>query len=164
MINIKVAGEKGLNDWYVSDVGFNFTSESDDIAEIKYQIDGGPEQTYTEPFNLTEDGEDILLEWRAVNHEGNYSDVDGPFICSIDQTDPKIDISYEWIGTKPPYEIIVTASTSDAMSGMERVEFYFNDELKETVYGPGPEYVWRYIFYHHHLGKFVLLPMTMLET
>ena len=33
------------------------------------------------------------------------------------------------------------------MSGMERVEFYFNEVLQETVYGPGPEYTWQIRFY-----------------
>ena len=147
LIKLKINEEKGLNDWYVQDVGVNITHESGDIAEIFYQIDGGPEQTYTEPFNLTEDGEDIWLEWRAVDHEGNYSDMDGPFICSIDKTAPKIDLTYEFTGTEPPYNYIFTANASDATSGMERVEFYFNEELQKTVYGPGPTYVWEYLYW-----------------
>jgi len=146
LITIKVNGEMGLNDWYVSDVGFNFTYESDDIAEIYFQIDGGPEQTYTEPFNLTEDGEDIWLEWRAVDHEGNYSDVDGPFICSIDQTEPDIDLTYEYYGSQPPYKYTYIANATDAKSGMERVEFFYNGELQKTVYGPGPEFIWSLLY------------------
>ena len=116
LITIKVAGERGLNDWYVSDVCFNFTNESDDIAEIKYQIDGGPEQTYNEPFYLNEDGEDIWLEWWALDHEGNYSDVDGPFICSIDQTEPDIiDFYYEFMGGNPEYgwDFLFTVTATD---------------------------------------------------
>ena len=142
LITIKVNGEMGLNDWYVSNVNFNFTYESDDIEEIYFQIDGGPEQTYTEPFNLTEDGEEILLEWRAVDHEGNYSDVDGPFTCSIDQTEPDIDLTYEYSGSQPPYKYTYIANATDAKSGMERVEFYLNGVLRETVYGTGPEYTY----------------------
>jgi len=38
--------------------------------------------------------------------------------------------------------LFITTATDD-MSGMERVEFYFNSEVQETVYGPGPEYTWQ---------------------
>jgi len=141
LINIKVAGEKGLNDWYVSDVGVNFTYEYDDIESIYYGIDGDW-KLYTETFYMNEDGEDIPLEWQAVNHEGNYSDVDGPFLCDIDKKDPIIDLTYEIISTSPPWLFLFTANATDATSGMERVEFYMNGELQKTVYGPGPEYEW----------------------
>jgi hypothetical protein len=143
LITIKVDGEI-VNDWYVSDVGFNFTYESEDIAEIKYMIDSGDWQNYSEPFNLTDDGKDIMLEWCAVNNLGNYSEVDGPFFCSIDQTRPEISLTYEVVGGNPVqgWDFEFTAYAVDAMSGMERVEFYFNGEIQETVYGPGPEYVW----------------------
>jgi len=149
LITIKVDGEIGLNDWYVSDVGFDFMYESDDIAEIQYMIDGGEWQIYTEPFYLTKDGEDIKIEWCAVNHEGNYSDMDGPFIFSIDQTKPEIDLTYEVTGGNPEqgWEFTFTAIATDVMSGMDRVEFYKNDELLGTVIGPGPEYSWTFIYF-----------------
>ena len=143
LITIKVYGET-VNDWYISDVGFNFTYESEDITEIKYKIDSGDWKNYSESFNLTDDGKNIWLEWCAVNNEDNTSDVDGPFICSIDQTGPDIDLTYEVVGGNPVEGWIFefTATCFDDTSGMERVEFYFNSELQETVYGPGPEYVW----------------------
>ncbi len=152
LITIKVDGET-VNDWYVSDVGFNFTYQSEDIAEIKYMIDGGQYHNYTEPFYLSDDGKDILLEWCAVNHEGDYSDVDGPFICSIDQTEPEIDLTYEVLGWTPMegWEFQFTATATDAMSGMERVDFYvissITGKVLETVYGSGPEYVWTCFYF-----------------
>ena len=151
LITIKVdGGEMGLNDWYVSDVGINITNESNDIAEIKYWIDGGTYQTYTEPFYIHDDGEDICLEWCAIDYEGNYSDVDGPFICSIDQTKPDIYLEYEVtnINTKEGrVDLLFTATATDYTSGMDRVEFYLNNVWQDTVYGPGPFYQWEFTYY-----------------
>ncbi len=149
LITIKVEEEKGLNDWCVEDVFINITKESTDIAEIRYRINGGAEQIYTGPFYLTEDGQDIMLEWHAIDQDGNYSEVDGPFICSIDQTIPEVDIAYEVLGWTPfkGWEFQFTATATDDMSGMDRVEFYFNNELQETVIGAGPEYVWTLFYY-----------------
>jgi hypothetical protein len=111
---------------------------------IKYRIDSGTFQNYTEPFYLSDDGEDIYLEWCAVDNDGNYSDVDGPFICSIDQTEPEISLTYEIVGGNPEqgWDFELTATCFDDTSGMERVEFYFNNLLMETVYGSGPDFVW----------------------
>ena len=143
LITIKVDGEI-VKDWYVSDVGFNFTYESDEISKILYKIDSGEWQNYSEPFYLSDDSREIWLEWCAVNNEGNYSDIDGPFICSIDRTGPDIGLTYEIVGGNmyQGWDFEFTATCKDAISGMERVEFYFNNELQETVYGPGPDFVW----------------------
>ena len=145
LINVKVAGEMGLNDWYVSEVGVNFT-KSNDISLVKYRVDHGQMQDFNESFYITEEGKDIWLEWCALDHEGNQSEVDGPFIFNMDYTEPDVDLTYEYQGVKPPYLFIFTATAKDYTSGMQRVEFWFNGELMETVYGPGPEYVWEFLY------------------
>jgi hypothetical protein len=144
LITIQVVGEKGFNNWYICDVSFTFTNESENIANIKYAIGDEPYQNYTSPFFIGKDGEDIILQWYAIDYEGNCSDIDGPFIFSIDQTRPKISLTYEVIGGNQwqGWDFEFTADATDAMSGMDRVEFYFNNELQETVYGPGPDFVW----------------------
>ena len=152
LITIKVAGEMGLNDWYISDVGFTFTNESSDIAEIIYFINGGPLQTYTEPFYISDDGEDICLSWFAVDYEGNQSEDDGPFFFSIDQTPPEFtadDFTYEIIGGNQHqgWDYLLTVNATDAMSGMDHVEFYINDVLQETVVGHGPTYQWQFKYW-----------------
>jgi len=153
LITIKVEGEMGLNNWYVSDVFFNFTYESDEIAEIFYWIDGGFWWTYTEPFYIEDDGEDISLEWCAVDHEGNKSDADGPFFCSIDQTDPDIYLTYEVTGGDPVHgwEFTFTAEATDDMSDMDKVEFYFNNELQYTAEEPdegtNDQYSWSLLYF-----------------
>ena len=54
-------------------------------------------------------------------------------------------LNYTWerVGFRR-FVIILTATCSDAMSGMDRVEFYKNGELQETVSGAGPDYEWRF--------------------
>jgi len=159
-ITIKVDGEMGLDDWYVSDVLFNFTYESDEISGIFCWIDGGSWWTYTEPFYIKYDGEDISLEWCAIDYEGNYSDVDGPFLCSIDQTAPYIYLSYEVTGGDPVHgwEFTFTATAQDYMSGMNRVEFYFNDELQYTAEEPDAgttdQWSWSLIYFPIPLAIF----------
>ena len=39
-----------------------------------------------------------------------------------------------------------TAITTDETSGMNKAEFYINNELQETIYGPGPAYEWEFLF------------------
>ena len=40
-------------------------------------------------------------------------------------------MNYTWKKIGATYNIIVTATCADAMSGMQKVEFYFNGELQK---------------------------------
>jgi hypothetical protein len=147
LITIQVEGELGLNNWYTSDVYFSFTKESEDIASIYYNNNNGWNE-YIDPFVVHNDGE-YALKWYAVNNEGNTSDIDGPFSFNIDQTKPTITLEYEVTGGNAVqgWEFTWTATATDSTSGMDRVEFYQNDILQETVAGPGPTYVWVMIYH-----------------
>ncbi|KYK26380.1 hypothetical protein AYK20_09020 [Thermoplasmatales archaeon SG8-52-1] len=37
-------------------------------------------------------------------------------------------------------------TASDATSKMDRVEYYLNDVLQDTVSGPGPDYSWKFLY------------------
>ena len=135
----------GNNGWYVSDVNVTLTA-TDDISGVNvtyYRIGGGDWIVYTKPFTLSEDGDDVLIEYYSVDYSENIEDVKS-FSVDIDQTEPYIDLTYEinegnwWQG----WEFTFTAVATDYMSGMERVEFYVHCILQETVYGAGPEYEW----------------------
>jgi len=143
LITIRVAGESGLNNWYTSDIAFNFTNESEDIAVVYYSINDNEWNEYIEPFVVHDDGEHTL-NWYAVNYEGNTSNIDGPFFFNIDQTTPTISLTYEVTGGNPitGYEFTFTATATDDMSGMDRVEFLRNNKVQSTVSGPGPTYQW----------------------
>ena len=45
------------------------------------------------------------------------------------------------------WKITVTATATDVTSGMDYVEFFFNDLLQETVNGSGPTFEWSYKYY-----------------
>ena len=135
----------GNNGWYVSDVTVTLTA-TDDMSGVNvtyYRINGGVWMVYTETFNLSKDGDDILIEYYSVDYANNIENVKS-FTIDIDQTEPDISLYYEVTGGNLllGWEITFTADATDIMSGMERVEFYVNYILQETVYGAGPEYCW----------------------
>jgi hypothetical protein len=144
----------GENDWYVDDVTVTLNATdpwshgvSSGVKEIRYTVNGGAEQVIpgkTGSFVLTEDGEDIQVEYWAVDWVGNAETPKNSFTINIDQTIPEIALTYEIVGGNPyqGWDFEFKATATDAMSGMERVEFYFNNELQETVSGSGPEYIW----------------------
>jgi hypothetical protein len=151
------ATPNGENGWYVSDVTVTLTGEDgtqdwqSGVKELKYKVNGGATQTIpgsSGSFVISDDGENIQVEYWSVDkvlNEGAHH----TFEIDMDQTAPIIDLSYEVTGGGiiEGWEFTFTATSTDAMSGMERVEFYFNNVLQDTVSGPGPEYQW-VIQYH----------------
>jgi hypothetical protein len=144
----------GLNSWYVSDVTVKLTATDPEVNGVKsgvdhieYQVDGGSWQTYpgSAGFKVTTDSANHVVKYRAVDKVGNVEAEKTIPSFKIDKTKPVIAMNYtsEKIGTNQ-YQIIVTVTSTDAMSGMDRVEFYFNDALQATVSGAGPTYVWNY--------------------
>jgi hypothetical protein len=160
----------GLEGWYVSDLEVSLEAEdpmstdvSSGVKEIKYQVDGGPVQTITGSagsFLLTQDddGDDVLVEYWAVDKVGNEESPHNQFTVDMDQTDPTVDLVYEVTGGSPSegWEITFTATAEDETSGMDRVVFYLNGLEQETVVGSGPIYVW-VIWYH-------ILPNVIFES
>jgi len=136
----------GNNDWYVSDVNVTLTA-TDDMSGVNvtyYSIDDGKWKIYTEPFTLSKDGDDILIEFYSVDYADNIEEVKS-FTIDIDQTKPLVCIVYEitggnwWQGWI--FKFIATAG--DAMSGMDYVVFYMHGVDMYTVYdGNGDEYTW----------------------
>jgi len=137
----------GENGWYVSPVTvtLNATDNESGVNITKYRIDEAPWETYTEPVLLTNDGNDTLLEYFSIDTAGNIEPVKNATV-DIDRTKPVIALTYTWEKVGNNYLIILNATCSDAMSGMDRVEFYINDVLRKTIIGPGPEYIWSYYY------------------
>jgi hypothetical protein len=153
----------GENGWYVSDVNvtLNATDDMSGVKEIKYRVNDGYPQTITGSegtFLITQadDKDDCKVEYWAIDNFGNVES-SHTFYIDMDQTKPTIDLTYEVIGGNPwiGWDIIFTATCSDATSGMDHVEFYLNGELRETVYGYGPTYEWEY-HYPEFSGKIIV--------
>ena len=151
-------GPDGLNGWYVSNV-FVRLNATDDIsgvkeihfrlAESEWLVQSGDEVIFLLPHDCLIDG---LIEFYAVDYAENQEEIKSYCCIDIDQVPPDIALSFEVIGGNPVdgWDIAFTAEAMDDCSGMERVEFYLNDVLQETVTGPGPLYEWTFHYSHNN--------------
>lgn len=169
--SLNPAAPNGKNGWYVSDV--TVTLNADDgtepwqsgVKELKYKVAGGTTQTIPGKqgtFKITTDGDNIPIEYWAVDKVGN-EESHHTFTIDLDKTKPVISLDYEVTGNAVTgWTFIFTAEASDVMSNMERVEFYFNDVLQETVNGTGPTYQWsfKYIPIPHATIKAIAYDMA----
>ena len=134
----------GENGWYVSivTVTLNATDDDSGVNLTRYKIDSGPYSIYIEPFIISTDGFHKIWYY-SIDNAGNQEDEKSAEFY-VDQTDPEIWLSYEVVGGDKfkGYTVVWTATANDDTSGMNKVEFYFNGELRETVYGVGPIYQW----------------------
>ena len=152
----------GENGWYVSDITItlNATDDLSGVKEIRYTINGGAEQVIPIPdyngsgtFVLTQDGNDITIRYWAIDNAGNVEPINTIIpLIDMDQTVPEFsydDFTYEIIGGNrwQGWDWLFTVNTTDAMSCMNRVEFYLNGVLQETVYGSGPIYQWKFRYW-----------------
>lgn len=153
------AAPNGLNGWYISDVevtldasdpGLGCDAAGSGVKEIKYWVDS---VASTIPgdfgiFTVTDDGEDILIEYQAIDNVGN-TETKHSFTIDMDQTVPEVMLEYEITGgdSIQGWDLLFTATATDETSGMVRVEFLLNDVLQETVTGPGPTYTYEILGY-----------------
>ena len=136
----------GLNGWYVSDVNvtLNATDDMSGVKEINYWVNGVPGTIPGDNgvFTIHDDGDDILVEYRAIDNAGNVETMNS-FTIDMDQSKPDMELVFgfeydSYLGWTYDF----TAYATDDTSGMEYVEFYTNNKLQETITGPGPEYEW----------------------
>jgi cold shock CspA family protein len=144
----------GENGWYANDLKVTLTAldplsnnVSSGVKEIKYKVRDGPVETIHGihgRFFLTQedDGDDVQVEYWAIDMVGNEETQHNTFTVDMDQTSPVISLDYEWndTGESTPYLFTFNATATDDTSKMQRVEFWLNAVLQETVIGPGPLY------------------------
>jgi len=146
--NLNPPTPDGNNGWYVSDIEVTLTA-TDDMSGVNttyYRVNCGEWLIYNSKFVIYEDGYDILMEYYSVDNANNQEPIN-QISFNLDQTKPDIDLK-QTINIKPfsynltkcdvttVWTIILNATATDETSGMERVEFYLNERLQETVYGP----------------------------
>jgi hypothetical protein len=138
-LNITFNGTMGQNGWYISPVEIIIVFENDSfISHFYYQIDNGDWIEYTPPLDnvfVNEDGVHYF-EGYFTDYEGNIEGSIGPFPFKIDQTKPILfDFTMNRAGC---FKWKLNATVADDTSGINRVEFYFNDEFLGTCFAPGP--------------------------
>lgn len=131
-------GTLGENGWYISCVTITFTYDPERVAEIWYRIDEGSYQMYEdEPIVYCNDGEHVF-RWYWVDYHGEQHP--GELISfKLDQTPPTITLSKK---SGSSDQVIFTATVNDPASGVEKVEFYLDDELQDTVYEKPYKWTW----------------------
>lgn len=131
----------GLNGYYVSNVAATLNAtDGSGVNVTYYRIYEGEWQIYNNPFVLSEDGNDVLIEFYSIDNIGNIEEIKSTSI-DIDKTPPNVTIEWDLGGYNGQLLITFTVICSDETSGMDRVEMYINDGLWATVEGAGPEYV-----------------------
>ena len=92
-LNVKLTGEEGQNDWYISPV----TVEINDLdaKEIYYSIDG-VKYSYTQPFTINDIGEHNFI---VTTDDGNGYIKEKDQVLKIDYNSPTISVDnqiYDW--------------------------------------------------------------------
>ena len=143
----------GDNGWYVSDVEvtLNATDDMSGVNVTYYRINNGTLETYIEPFIVKADGM-YLVEFYSVDNAGNEEEAK-PSELNIDQTKPEI-APYCWEAFEDGgiWYVSCEPECSDAMSGINRVEYYVNDELKSTVDTEPYYWIWEYSYFYGVVG------------
>ncbi len=149
-VTIILNGTMGENGWYVSCVEINITTD-DNVSTVYYSIDNGSWQTFGGVIIVVCDDGLHIFCWYYVDNEGNESAIE----CiefKIDQTPPIIDLTLETDKEYGIWYITFTATCSDATSGMDRVEFYMDDELVCTDDEAPYEWIYTVPFVSHVIG------------
>jgi hypothetical protein len=142
----------GLEGYYIDDVTVTVSAydpsigceiDGSDVKEIRYTINGveGVIDGDFGTFDITEDGNDIEIEYWAIDNVGN-TEGKHDFEIDLDKTEPVIsEVEWEAAQDGGKWFITFTCDAMDETSGMDRVEMYINEGLWETVTDPGPSYV-----------------------
>jgi len=79
------------------------------------------------------------MPWFWIDKKGDIHNLTMPISFKIDQTPPNIELKKQKI-SKTKVKFIATSS--DATSGVEKVEFYLDDEIQTTVTFQPYEWIW----------------------
>ena len=115
------------------------TDDMSGVYKTYINIDGGAWQAYTGPIFFTSDGSHII-RFYSIDRAGNVEDIQQITIHpDTDTIPPVVTLTVEKIFFNK-WKFI--AEACDADSGMDRVEFYVDNQLLGNVTAPGPYYEW----------------------
>ena len=135
---ITLDGVEGNNSWYVSPVEITLTATDDTgVGKTYYSIDDGSWQEYSAPFVISDEDDDIKVEYYSTDTDSN-DEAEQLVLLKIDSTDPTISLSKQIAQNKLKF----LAKVSDKLSGVWKVEFYVDGVLDVTVLSEPFEYFW----------------------
>jgi len=157
----------GDNEWYVSNVTVTLTA-NDGISGVnitKYKIDNGNWKKYTKSIKLTEGNHTV--RYYTIDNAGNEEEIK-TITIKIDKTKPTVSIKTPdkglyFFGRKilPCFsikiigKITIEVAANDNISGIQKVEFYVDGNLKYT--DNKSQYEWTYdepaLLFHRHTIK-----------
>ena len=124
---ISLSGTMGDNGWYVSDVEVTLTVTDDEYGSggggSEYSLDGGETwNTYTSPFAVTADGNNVVLA-RSWDIAGNVESLPVSETFNIDQTPPTLTetplpAQIGKLGKGVMVEVNYTGTVEDPVSGV----------------------------------------------
>jgi len=121
---ITIDGILGENNWFISDLTVILEGEDDlsGLLATYYKIDDNNWNIYLSPITLSDDGI-YQIFYYSVDKARNIEEQQ-TINLSIDQTHPTITLTSE----KLIGRIVFTAEVFDSTSGIDRVEFYLENE------------------------------------
>jgi hypothetical protein len=142
--------------WYTNTITITLTA-TDDISGVDttyYKLDNDNSMEYTGSITITEDGEHIFTYYSF--DKAGIKELEKSTIFRIDTTRPAIGFEqptyghlYLWGKEILPLkrtmiigETTISTMAHDESSGIDRVEFYVDDELKHTVSDEPFEWLW----------------------
>ena len=141
----------GDNGWYNSPVELTICAEDPDIApgipgsglyKICIRVNDGSSQCYEVEcitILIDTDQDNLPIEYWTIDNVGNEG-THHTFTINMDQTNPTMDVEWETFKQDGLWYVRFTCYITDSISGIDRVEMYIDDELHETITGPGPDY------------------------
>jgi hypothetical protein len=135
--NVTLSGIMGENGWYTSAVVVTITGGGWETGPIIYKIDDQAWEFYSAPIIICSDGYHTVW-WYFIDPGGNQSPLYNVSF-KIDKTPPMLAILMEDLGF---FEVKIIANLTDATSGPQRAEFYF-DDVQEFIDLEAPfEWIW----------------------
>lgn len=165
--NISISGTKGDNNWYISNVTIMLlpTDATSGVDATYYSINGGTWGIYTQPFVISNEGENTL-KFYSVDNAGNVEKVNTK-IVKIDKTAPTITIKKPEEGylyffgrailptlrdkTIIIGRITVEVNVTSTPSGVKDVKFYVDGYMKYNTSEPPYTWNWGMAFGKHTL-------------
>jgi len=127
-----------VNGWFIDCVTIQFNYDSPPCKEVWVQIAGGGYNKYTSPIETCLDGR-VTWNWYWIDMDDTKSQTYVEQI-KIDKTPPTVTIDREILSET---QMKFTANVSDTGgSGIEKVEFYEDDDFRDYFTEEPFEYVW----------------------